>query len=100
MAALDVRLRLVRKVPSPSPRQPTRPSIRAWQAGFELAAARERARLRESGPNSNQAIAVSLSLIATAREQRLGARFSDPVRRKGERAVRETWRRLKSSVGR
>jgi hypothetical protein len=93
-------LAAVRKSQPPSPPPPRRPSVRQWQAGFELAAERERARLRENGPDYGRAVALSLSLIATAREQRLGARFSDPVRRRGEHAVRETWRRLKSNVGR
>ena len=60
---------------------------RRWIAGFEAAAAADRAELQRRGPRPEEAIRLALSLIAAART----THATNPLRDAEEAAVNATW---------
>lgn len=74
--------------------------VRRWIAGFEAAAEADREALRQSPPDPEWSIRVSLELIEAARRAGHSSGAPDPIIEDEVEAVRATWARLRSRLGR
>jgi hypothetical protein len=77
--------------------EPTGQRLRRWLAGFEAAAAADRAELRATEVNPTRSIALSLTMIEAVRNLRRPPGY-EAIRQSDDEAVRQVWRRLRERL--
>jgi hypothetical protein len=74
----------------------TAEQVRAWIEGFEAIERADIERMRRIGPRPEWSFSLALSMIEAARTS--GRPLRDPNRESSEKAVRETWARLRARL--